>query len=107
MTTLSYHPTPPHQHQQGKTKLRVLLFWGGLLWVSVLFFLFLPRLWGGIITPITGWPAGMDIPVALAAASLLGLIAGATLVAQLRGYTVPAWVPLIPALLLFVLLWWM
>lgn len=43
---------------------------------------------------------------AIVAMLLLGLIAATMLVVQLRGYYVPAWVPLTLALLLFMVLRW-
>jgi hypothetical protein len=85
-----------------------LLYGGLFLWGSALFYLLFSPLYEAIVASGMGWPAWMDIPhdlVAMGATSLLGVMAAVTLIVQLRGHRVSAWV-LFPALLLFGSLWW-
>jgi hypothetical protein len=108
MTPLYYHPTLRHRNWQDSGKIATPLFCTGLLWVSALFLLILSPLHEVIEISRMEWPAWLNVPhstVAIIATSLLGFTAGATLIAQMRGYHVPAWIPLLSALLLFILLW--
>ena len=104
---LLLHLLPRHQNRHGRRKLVAALFWIGLLWCSALFTLLL--LYGATTASGVEGSVGTDLPgspVALFATSLLGCIATATLVAQMRGYAVPAWCPLTAALPLFIGVWW-
>src|SRR5262245_49301445 len=109
MTTLYRHPSPRQRHRQGNTRIVMLLLWGGLLWVGTLFFLLLPPLYRTHATSGMQWPAWLDTQqstAVVAVAPLLSLLSGALLIAHRRGARVPTWGPIIPALLLFGLLWW-
>jgi len=55
---------------------------------------------------ITAWLSVPHSTMAYVATALLGVIAVTTLIAQMRGYQVPGWVPLLFALCLTVVLWW-
>ena len=109
MHPVSYsHPPQGPRHRQGQSTLVALLYGGLLLWGSAFFYLLLPPLYEALVASGTGWPAGMEAPpgrVALGATTLLGVTAAVTLITQLRGYRVSAWV-LPPALLLFAALLW-
>src|SRR5262245_35059804 len=109
MTILSYHPLLQHRSRQGSRKLAVLLFCGGLIWVGALVFLFFSPLAGMSFALGLQLPAWLSIThstLAYVTTALLGVIAVTTLIAQMRGYQVPGWVPLLFALCLTVVLWW-
>ena len=80
------------------------LFWNLVLWGGMVFILLLPPLAVATYTPR---PVVFIVPslspgaVVFVCLSQLGVLTGATLVAQLRGYAVPLWVTLTLALLLF------
>ena len=108
MNTLYYHPLPRLTHRQGSGLSRRRLFWPLLLGGTGLFCLLVPLLYTVLGTFGLEWAVGMDVPqalVALGATTLLGGMAATTLIVQLLGYRVSAWV-LFPALLLFAVLWW-
>jgi hypothetical protein len=107
MNTLYYHPLPRLKHRQGSGPSRGRLFWPVLLGSTAPFCLLLSLLYQALVVSGTSWPVGMEVPhalVARVATSLLGVLVGVTLTAQVRGYRVSAWV-LLPALLLFAALW--
>ena len=93
-------PTLRRKYQPDNRKIVTLLFGAGLLWGTAFVCLFFPSL-AALLVPRRPWLVVGYISrdtLALIATSLLGLIAVATLIAQVRGSQVPGWVFFLPTL---------